>query len=105
MTIEEKIERAAQLLADAARGPAKVILFGSHARGDARRGSDLDFLVIERDLEAGFEESVRLRSALRGLRTPIDVIAVSEQEADDWGEVENTVVHAALTEGRVVAET
>jgi len=27
--------------------PCKIILFGSHARGTARRDSDLDFLVVE----------------------------------------------------------
>lgn len=45
---EELIERAGRALIDAAPVPAKVILFGSHARGDADTGSDLDFLVIER---------------------------------------------------------
>jgi hypothetical protein len=42
------IERAGRALIDAASGPAKVILFGSRARGDANEGSDFDFLVIER---------------------------------------------------------
>lgn len=104
MTIEEKIEHAAGLLAEAARPPARVILFGSHARGDARSGSDVDFLVVERDVESSFEESVRLRSKLRGLGIPIDVIVVSERDAEDWGEVKNTIVNAALREGKVVAE-
>jgi len=27
--------------------PCKIILFGSHARGTAKRDSDLDFLVVE----------------------------------------------------------
>ncbi|HXU32595.1 MAG TPA: nucleotidyltransferase domain-containing protein [Thermoanaerobaculia bacterium] len=29
--------------------PERIILFGSHARGDARPGSDIDLLVIERE--------------------------------------------------------
>jgi predicted nucleotidyltransferase len=44
---EEMIERAGRVLIDAAPAPARVILFGSHARGDADEGSDFDFLVIE----------------------------------------------------------
>jgi predicted nucleotidyltransferase len=48
---EEMIERAGRALIDAAPAPAKVILFGSHARGDADQGSDLDFLVIEREVD------------------------------------------------------
>lgn len=104
MTIEEKIQRAASLLAESARPPARVILFGSHARGDARPGSDVDFLVVERDVESSFEESVRLRSKLRGLGVPIDVIVVSESDAEDWGAVKNTMLNAALREGRLLAE-
>jgi len=30
-----------------ARRPLKIVLFGSHARGDARPDSDLDLLIIE----------------------------------------------------------
>jgi len=44
------IEEAGQPLAAIARQPARVLLFGSHARGDAGPHSDLDFLVIERDV-------------------------------------------------------
>jgi predicted nucleotidyltransferase len=33
--------------------PAKIILFGSHARGDARADSDIDLLVVLRQVEYG----------------------------------------------------
>jgi predicted nucleotidyltransferase len=39
-------QEAGRRLTQAAPG-ARVILFGSHARGDADSGSDLDFLVVE----------------------------------------------------------
>lgn len=45
---EAMIERAGRALIDAASAPAKVILFGSHARGDADGGSDFDFLSRRR---------------------------------------------------------
>jgi len=80
-----------------------VILFGSHARGDARRGSDLDFLVIEGEVESKHAEMVRLRRALRGLKTPIDVFVASESQVEEWGGVRGTVLHEALSEGREVA--
>jgi predicted nucleotidyltransferase len=55
MTNENLIDEAGRCLAAAAPG-AKVILFGSRVRGEARPDSDLDLLVIERvhggDVEA-----------------------------------------------------
>lgn len=47
MTTAEIVEYAGRLLADAAPAESKVILFGSHGRGDAGADSDFDFLVIE----------------------------------------------------------
>jgi hypothetical protein len=47
---EATIDRAGRALIDAASVPAKVILFGSRARGDANDRSDFDFLVVERDV-------------------------------------------------------
>ena len=89
----------------AAVAPAKVILFGSHAHGRAGPDSDLDLLVLGRVVGSRHAEMVRLRAALDPLRVPADVIVVSEQHVEDWGEVPGTVVHAALSEGRLLAET
>lgn len=104
MTKEQVIERAGAALAEVARPPARVILFGSHARGEAGPGSDLDLLVIERDVPSRREERVRLRRALKGLGVPIDLIVVSEEQVEEWGEVPGTMLNAALREGRVLAE-
>ncbi|HEY3865174.1 MAG TPA: nucleotidyltransferase domain-containing protein [Solirubrobacteraceae bacterium] len=101
----EMVERAGRALIDAASAPARVILFGSYARGDADEGSDFDFLVIEREVEDRLAESVKLRHALRGLRVPIDVIVMDEALAGRRAKVKGTMVDRALREGRVVAES
>jgi uncharacterized protein len=88
----------------AAEAPeARVVLFGSHARGSAMARSDIDVLVIEPDVENTALESVRLMRALRDLRLPIEVVVVSEHEAAEWRDVRGSLVHAALAEGRVLA--
>ena len=102
MISQDVIEVAGQRLAAAAKGPVKVVLFGSHARGDAGPDSDLDFLVVERDVGDRHAEMVRLGRELRPLGVPIDVVVVSERYAEDWGGVEGSMVHVALTEGRVL---
>lgn len=96
------IREAARRLHDAAPS-SRVILFGSHARRDAGRHSDLDFLVVEPDVENAAEESVRLRRALRDLLVPMDIVVVSERHVDEWRNVRGSLVHAALADGQVLA--
>jgi uncharacterized protein len=100
-TDETLIAEAGRRLADAAPD-AKVILFGSHARGDARPDSDLDLLVIEPELKSRRAEFVRLREALGNLGVPIDLVVVPESHVDEWGHFEGTMLNDALREGRVL---
>lgn len=96
-----QIDAAVRTLAEAA-GPARILLFGSHARGDAGAESDLDFLVIEPQVADRAKEMVRLRRALRPLRLPVDVLVYSADEVERWGHQPGSVVYSALREGRVV---
>ena len=99
---ESVIEEAGRRLSEAAP-EARVILFGSHARGDAGPRSDLDFLVIEPSVEDVIEETYQLRSTLRGMLVAADIIVVSEDEAKAWGDMYGSVIHAALSEGLQLA--
>jgi|ERR1035437_287936 predicted nucleotidyltransferase len=105
VAVEAMIERAGRALIDAAPAPAKVVLFGSHARGDADDGSDLDFLVIEAEVGDRLAETVRLRRALGDLGAPVDVIVMDAALAERRSKVRGTMVERALREGRVVAES
>lgn len=100
---EATIDEAGRRLAGASPPGTRVILFGSHARGEAGKHSDLDFLVIEPEVENAAEESVRLRRTLRGLLFAADVIVASEQRVRDWRDVKGSLIHAALAEGRELA--
>jgi predicted nucleotidyltransferase len=97
------IDEAARRIADAAPG-ARVILFGSHARGQAGPDSDLDLLVIEPRVDDSFVETVRLQRVLAPLRLPADITVVSGAHVEDWGEVQSTMLREALREGRVLAQ-
>lgn len=64
MISSEQIQQAVKRLV-AAASPSKVVLFGSYARGDATEDSDLDLMVIEREVPNKFDGMVRLRQELR----------------------------------------
>ena len=103
MISEETINEAVRRLVEAAR-PRKVILFGSYARGEAREDSDLDFLVIEREVKARHREMVRLDDALRSLQIPVDVLVATEETFQEWCETPCTVYYDAHQQGKIYYE-
>lgn len=103
MVSEDSIKLAAQRLADEAGPGARVVLFGSHARGEAGPDSDVDFLVIEPHVTGRHAEMVRLRRALRGLDTSVDVIVYSDEQAERYARLWGHVVRHALEEGQLLA--
>jgi len=97
---EDLIAEAARHLA-ATAPDARVILFGSHARGNARPDSDLNLLVIEPEVKSRRAKYVRLREALGNLGVPIDLVVLPVSHLEEWGHFEGTMLSDALREGRV----
>jgi hypothetical protein len=85
--------------------PRRVILFGSHARGDARPDSDIDLLVVVDDDTPA--DKVTLRAGLasrKGYHNPADVIPVREATFQRKARIPGTLSRAAAREGVVVYE-
>ena len=102
MISDSDIQEAVDILVREAR-PLKVILFGSHQRGEARKDSDVDLLVIERHLKSRRKEMVRLRKALSPLRIPVDVRVTSEDHVrSSWADFPGSYLYDALREGKVL---
>ena len=99
------IEQAGKALAEAAGVDSKVILFGSHARGEERPDSDVDFLVIEPEVANRFEEWGRLRRAIDDIHLPVDIIVLDQRLAERRSKVPGTVVYHALRDGQVFAHS
>ncbi|MBU4272154.1 MAG: nucleotidyltransferase domain-containing protein [Planctomycetes bacterium] len=100
MIDQAAIAEAVNLLLKTAPAGSEVILFGSHARGEAGSDSDLDFLVVEPTVKSKRAEMVRLRDALRPLRIPVDVLVTSREVFEDWRDTPNNVLFEAWNEGR-----
>lgn len=101
MTSEQAIQLAVDRIVEAAQ-PNRVILFGSHARGDATRNSDIDLMVIEEEVMSKQAEMVRLRHAVGNVGAGVDVLVYSEEEAAHRGQVPGTVIYWAIREGQVL---
>ncbi|MBI4665861.1 MAG: nucleotidyltransferase domain-containing protein [Nitrospinae bacterium] len=104
MAHESKIEEAARIIGETA-GQAKVILFGSHARGNATEDSDVDLLVIEPEVPDKTAETLRLRKAIRPLRLANDLLVYSEAEVIERQNSSSSAVFWALRDGKVLYDT
>jgi predicted nucleotidyltransferase len=84
--------------------PLRVILFGSHARGDAGADSDIDLLVVLAEVPDKRRAAVEIRRALAAFPVPKDIIVTSPAEIASRGDLVGTVLRPALREGIVLYE-
>lgn len=103
MKIQETIDLAVRRIVDTAH-PLKVILFGSLVSGNSNADSDMDLLVIEREVVSKVKEMARLREAVGSIGTPVDILVYSENDVSEWGKLPGTALYWALKEGKVIYE-
>lgn len=82
--------------------PERIILFGSHARGDAGPDSDVDLLVVMPVQGSKREKAVEIGVALHDIRVPKDIIVTTSEEFEWRKEVAGTIERPAAREGRVL---
>ena len=97
----ELVDEALECLKEAVPVGTTLVVFGSHARGDAREDSDIDLLVIEPDVPDSAAEIIRLSTLLGRRLIPADVVVMSRANFDLQREVPNTLAWRAVREGKV----
>ncbi len=83
--------------------PEKIILFGSAARGDMTRHSDLDLLIIKEGGDA-LDLMGRIYMRLHGVGTAVDALVVAPEDVERFKNSHALVFRPALKEGRVIYE-
>lgn len=87
----------------AAEPEAAIVLFGSHARGEARAQSDVDFLVVLPATPVSTRaESARLNRLLYPLQVWADILVTSRQRFRESAAVPGTIHHSIAKEGKVL---
>lgn len=84
--------------------PARVILFGSAATGQMTPDSDIDLLVIERQVPDARNEVLRIRQALADLPSPFDVVVMGIERFEETRDVIGGIAWPAARYGRVIYE-
>jgi uncharacterized protein len=82
--------------------PERIILFGSHARGDARPDSDVDLLVVMPVDGDNREKQLEIQLALYDIRVPKDILVTTPEDFEWRKEVVGTIERPAAREGRVL---
>lgn len=88
--------------------PERLYMFGSRARSDAKKDSDIDLLVIEQEpfgsQKSRLNEMSRIRKAIPEYAIPMDILVYSKDEIEKWRHSVNHVVYRCLKEGRLLYE-
>lgn len=95
--VEEMVRRIVQGF-----HPEKVILFGSMARGDATPDSDVDLLVVVREVDDRRALRIAIRRELAGMGLPKDVVVLTVDEFEAKRGIAGTIAYPADREGRVL---
>lgn len=104
MTATDAIEKMTQRIVERFH-PQRIILFGSHARGDARSESDFDLLIVAPSDEVRWQRTVPVYRALAGLGVPKDIVWWTPEEIAKWRGVKSHFINTVLREGKVLYES
>lgn len=100
----ESIQQVATSLGKAARAQ-KVVLFGSHASGQARPDSDVDFLVIANSNLPRHKRSRDLYALLHPYPFPMDILVYAPEEVENQLKNPASFVSTILALGKEVYAT
>lgn len=96
-----EIQRIKELLLEEQR-IEKIILFGSYARGSADQYSDVDLMVIMKEVPDRTKLMRKLRQKLLVLPYDFDVLAVTSDEFERDSKIMGTLARYVAQDGKII---
>lgn len=84
--------------------PERVILFGSHARGEGGPDSDVDLLVVMPVQGSKREKRIEIGVALSRFVIPLDIVLSTPEELEARRHIPGTIERPAMLEGKTLYE-
>ncbi|MDO8683469.1 MAG: nucleotidyltransferase domain-containing protein [Armatimonadota bacterium] len=82
--------------------PEKIILFGSRARHEDVSDSDVDLLVIVKEVSDRRALRIAIRRAVNGMGLPKDIIVLTTNEFETKRNIPGTIAYPADREGKAL---
>jgi predicted nucleotidyltransferase len=101
--MNDPLEKAIKTIVRVAE-PDKIILFGSHARGDDKPGSDYDLLVLKRGVRKRRALTQKIYLNFKNVGAPIDVIVADLDKYEHLKSDPYLIYSEAAKNGRMVYE-
>jgi predicted nucleotidyltransferase len=80
--------------------PKEVYLYGSHAWGEPTEDSDIDLCIVLSDSSESQADRIRRGLyALKGMKSVVDLLVLTEAEIAERKEHPSTLIHQVLAEG------
>ena len=98
-TLDDIIRRVVEIAE-----PERIILFGSAARGEMNRHSDVDLLVVK-DASDLRKLTARIYHRLYGVGAAVDIVMVTPQDVARYKDSHALIIKPALREGTVMYES
>lgn len=103
MISRDKIKAVVDQLGSAADAE-RVVLFGSHARGEAQESSDVDLLIIADSDLPRFKRSRELYKLIKPYPFAMDIVVYTPEEIKKGERTPVSFVSSVLKDGKTVYE-
>lgn len=84
--------------------PTKIILFGSQARGEADRYSDIDILIIKETKKRFLQRLREVALLLPKDSPPVNLFVYNNEEIKAMRRVKNPFIEKVFQEGKIIYE-